>query len=153
MSEVAQRTIVEAVAIAEREGLTCILPRACEVLLDLDKGAVVSDAVMKAIRRTDSTPLTLFSDALTTISKSGNRHMYFRANRDLTNVERILLQACLGSDPVREILSFFRDTLSSEAPTVLFETPTGAKAVELWRARLDRSFDSDSLELSLYDPC
>lgn len=43
-------------------------------------------------------------------SKSGlpHRHVYLIADRDLSDPERIALQACLGSDRVREFLSLMR---------------------------------------------
>ena len=57
-------------------------------------------------------------------SRSGypHRHVILRANRDLSPPERIALQACMGSDLVREFLSLMRYMGGGEA-TTFFEDP------------------------------
>lgn len=52
-------------------------------------------------------------------SRSGlpHRHVILRANCDLSPAERIALQACLGSDLVREFLSFLRYIQGGEGTT------------------------------------
>lgn len=57
-----------------------------------------------------------------TTSKSGGTHVYLRCERDLSDLERTLLQAILGSDRTRETLGFIRIILgSTRPPGVLFE--------------------------------
>ena len=59
-------------------------------------------------------------------SKSGlpRRHVYLKTTRVLTPVERIALQACLGSDRKRELLSMMRVYLETKRPaTIFFEAP------------------------------
>lgn len=59
-------------------------------------------------------------------SKSGNTHARVRLGRDYPLVERILLQACLGSDLRRELLTFRGLQEGQEDPCLLFR-PKGQK--------------------------
>lgn len=54
-------------------------------------------------------------------SKSGGekRHITLTLKKDITDTERILLQACLGSDPVREFLGYIQ-VLTGDPHPVLF---------------------------------
>ena len=54
-------------------------------------------------------------------SRSGgeNRHITLTLSRNVTDIERILLQACLGSDPVREFLGYIQ-VLEGDPHPVLF---------------------------------
>lgn len=53
-------------------------------------------------------------------SKGGNDHVRLRVNRSLTIEQRIALQACLGSDPKREVLSMARAQNGVARPSRLF---------------------------------
>lgn len=53
-----------------------------------------------------------------------HRHVVVRCARDLQSpLERVLLQAVLGSDPKREALDWVRIVTGSHTPSVFFETP------------------------------
>jgi hypothetical protein len=65
-------------------------------------------------------------------SKSGNTHVSIRVetpiiggipgfHRSLPGLERLFLQVCLGSDPVRELLSWGRARNGAPYPTLFFE--------------------------------
>jgi hypothetical protein len=58
-------------------------------------------------------------------SKSGGekKHITVTLFRDVTPLERVGLQAMLGSDRKRELLSFIRVLNQDEDPTVFFELP------------------------------
>lgn len=59
-----------------------------------------------------------------TASMSGNKHVRVVFPREVSDVERVALQACLGSDRVREMLSMVRIIKGisvSRPPTVFFE--------------------------------
>ena len=58
-----------------------------------------------------------------TLSKSGNKHVRITLPISVGPLERIALQAMLGSDPKREILSVFALRDGETTPTVLFEKP------------------------------
>lgn len=69
---------------------------------------------------------------LKTVSKSGKWHVYLKLRRGLTALERIALQAVLGSDLKRELFSAIRVEIDNENPSVLFETPAEAERVRAW---------------------
>ena len=54
-------------------------------------------------------------------SKSGNTHCRITLREPLSDTERILLQLALGSDPVRELLSWGRVRNGCPYPTLFFE--------------------------------
>jgi hypothetical protein len=58
-----------------------------------------------------------------TVSPGGNTHVYLRFQNPLTAAERIALQAALGSDRKRELLSLIRHFNGEDTPTVLYERP------------------------------
>jgi hypothetical protein len=62
----------------------------------------------------------------TTTSKSGNLHVYIDLMNDITPVERVMFQACMGSDIKRELLTY-QNLLDStnERPQFLFEKADG----------------------------
>jgi hypothetical protein len=53
----------------------------------------------------------------------GHWHVVLEFDRDLTPTERLVLQACLGSDRKRELLSLLRIWLVPEAPPTVFFEP------------------------------
>ena len=63
-----------------------------------------------------------------TTSKSGNLHAYVELKHPVERTERIMLQACLGSDPLRELLTY-RNTIQDDnmRPQFLFELKDAAK--------------------------
>lgn len=103
-----------------------------EVLLDWDdpeRDAVVYDKNLDVLNRLlgddgldfDIAPKFL-SEVKRTTSKSGGVHVYLRCIRDLSELERGLLQAVLGSDRTREALGFIRVLRGCKRPpSVLFE--------------------------------
>jgi hypothetical protein len=127
---------------AEALGLDVVLPEPNELFIDLDDPAdelqlqtmldvlngkaSFDDAVMHG--KSDSDPLLETVETKRTTSKSGNTHVYLKvsAKTPLSDIERIALQACLGSDRKRELLSALRILLSLDRPaTVFFETKPG----------------------------
>lgn len=132
MSEVIQRNAEEVEAIAERMGLVCILPEENELQIDADHpwNPDVFDRVEKVLQENNGIQIL---DKLTTISKNGRKHVYMRLSKSVAPSTRIAIQSCLGSDPIREILSIIRLMSGSDAPTALFETKLQAARVENWR--------------------
>lgn len=53
-------------------------------------------------------------------SKSGNKHVVLSLPEPMTAEQRIVLQACFGSDRKRELLSFMGAKSGSPYPIVLF---------------------------------
>jgi hypothetical protein len=79
-------------------------------------------------------------DRLYTRSKSGNCHVYLRLLRAHPVMERIAMQATLGSDSRREYFAMLRAKLSlRDAAVVLFETKDEAPRVREWLMRKSSS--------------
>lgn len=54
-------------------------------------------------------------------SKSGNSHYKITLEEDFTALERVAMQAALGSDGVKELLAIFRIQNGIEEPSILFQ--------------------------------
>lgn len=134
-STVAQRSEEEAIDIASSAGLVAFFPRDDEAFLDIDDTAYIPrNKVMDALNAAENMAdrLAVVSSIVTT-SKSGNKHVYVRFDRPLLLLERLVIQAVLGSDPVKEALTLLRVLAESTGAIALFETPDQAKRVERWR--------------------
>lgn len=105
---------------AERENLAIVLPKPNELLVDIDN----EDA-----ENVFNTLLPLVAEYIGLISvernpsKSGHPryHLTVTLGRDVTPLERIALQAILGSDRKRELLSFIEMTNGDQTPTLFLE--------------------------------
>lgn len=103
-----------------RSGLVAVLPKADELFLDVDNRADLE--VMKEILGVLGLRFQVVEKQRTTSkSKNGHVHVVLKAPRELHPLERIALQACLGSDRKREALSLLRHMDGKYAPTVFFE--------------------------------
>lgn len=112
----------DAVTRAEADGYTVIRGTPRTLLLDLDTPDHILQyeqtlGMLKSF--VDVTALEEWA------SKSGTgKHVHISVDREMTATERILLQACLGSDPLHEILSLVTGIWQDNAePTVLFKPP------------------------------
>lgn len=104
---------------AEKRGFTIVRPGADELLLDLDRPIDVAFMVdTLAILKDNGFP---FEETKRIVSKSGHLHVYLKAPRAVTPLERLALQAMLGSDRKRELLGFLRIENEVPDPTVFFE--------------------------------
>lgn len=129
------RTKEQIRAVAEEQGLICIFPEADELQLDIDQPFGVYNATQrKRVEDVLAQNGINIVSTLITESKSGNTHIYLKLDQGFEDyLFRITLQAAMGSDPVRETLSFLRYRAESEAPIALFETGKAAKDVFQWR--------------------
>jgi hypothetical protein len=132
MSESLARSEEEVEQIADERGLIAFFCKDDELMVDEDTPpssplwTAVEDAIWKGGHH-------FLKDELETTSVHGKKHRYYKLESPLDPTERLLLQACLGSDPLREVLSLLRLKEGSEAVTVLFETPHEAARVIRWR--------------------
>ena len=110
--------------VAQERSLVLVLPGARDVFIDIDDDAslAIFDAMMGVLASNGGVfPLR---EVKRTKSEHGNTHVYLEASRDLSDVERIALQACLGSDRKRELLSMLRLEVESPFPaSTSFEVP------------------------------
>lgn len=111
---------------AKAHGLEVVVPDVYTLQLDIDDDTSMQTFfVMHEMLASNGVRIT--TERITR-SKSGNRHVYLRLDRQLTDIERIAWQACLGSDRKRELLSLLsalqlRGERSQHPPTLLFERP------------------------------
>lgn len=77
-------------------------------------------SLLKSLGRTTSRANVVEQTYELLTSKSGNRHVLVRLKEPLPVMERILLQAALGSDPDRELLCWAGARAGKQAPVVLF---------------------------------
>jgi hypothetical protein len=105
---------------AKLESLEVKFPAPNELFIDIDNEHSFAlyekqmDIVKKYIGATD---------AVITTSRHGlpGRHIVVTLDRDVTELERIALQACLGSDRVRELLGFVQYQNNDPHPTLFLE--------------------------------
>lgn len=112
--------------VAQRLGLVAVLPGPCDLFVDVDSDAAM-DWLLQMLPSLEDEEGALTVEVVTVVvSKSGlpHRHVYLRASRALSSLERVALQACLGSDRKRELLSLLRVwSGAARPPTVFFELP------------------------------
>jgi|ERR1700722_139612 len=106
---------------AEERGCVVVVPKANELFVDIDTKEQFDmfTRCLEVLRRTEKCTATW------TESPSGEPHhfhMIVSLERDVKDpLERITLQACLGSDPMREMLSWQRYKCGDNVPTLFFE--------------------------------
>lgn len=108
---------------AKQEKLEVVFPKKNQLQLDIDNDAAY--AVYEAhydivdgywgISYTDEQP--------SRSGKPGKKHITVTLSREVTNKERIALQAFLGSDLKREVLSFVQEEEGDPHPTLFLEKP------------------------------
>jgi hypothetical protein len=120
----------EAIATAEREGLSIVRGTPDTLLLDLDTDQHKAQfaAMLPLIRSTVGVAKVVDE----WVSRSGvGRHVVIKLDRQLTATERILLQMALGSDPEHELLSLTTGIWEGNTePTVLFRPACPAPVKE-----------------------
>lgn len=108
-------------------GLDVIIPGPNDIQLDLDNPSLDNSTLDRAISILNSNGVPV-SIVKRLPSKSGiGEHVYLSWPKPLTELERLLLQACLGSDRVRELLGYFRHLRGIEPVSCLFEKPEEKK--------------------------
>jgi hypothetical protein len=108
---------------AAERGHVCMYPSSFELFLDIDSfeglgrlhATLNQNAYIKSI--VDGVPLVKTSPS----GKAGRFHVIVFLKKRVDKFERITLQALLGSDLSREILSYQEAQAGCEQPTVFFE--------------------------------
>lgn len=96
-----------------------VLPESNQLQMDIDDDESYEFMVnMIALLQSNGFAVELTK---TTISKSGNRHCYIKTPWELSLVDRIALQASMGSDRKREILSLVSIYKNEGVVTCLYE--------------------------------
>jgi len=126
MSEVSL-TLEAAVEAATMKGLVLKFPAADELFVDIDSNEDFEVFEKHVARLGAFVPVS--SIEITPSNSAGERrHAVVKLGRDVvSDSERVLLQAVLGSDRMRELLSWARiQSGLREHPTVFFERPESA---------------------------
>jgi hypothetical protein len=106
--------------VAATLGLRVVVPGPRELFLDIDSPEDLA-FYREQLSRLNSR-IHMLTETRITRSSGGNYHVYLESVYALTPVGRIMLQAILGSDRVRELLSYLRIELKlNREPTLFFE--------------------------------
>ena len=109
---------------AEKKGCVILVPSAREAFVDIDDGPSLE--IFEAnIARLKEIELLSHKRHRSPSGTEGRYHVVVTFERDITPIERILFQALLGSDRVREFLSYQRHVRGDATPTLFFETKGG----------------------------
>ena len=115
-------TYEQCVEAAKEKGLVVVIPKPNELFVDIDSQAqfeLFENLVVTFLRQEHAT----WTAAPSPSRAPGHYHVTVHLHRDVSNRERILLQAVLGSDPMRELLSLQRCDAGNVHPTLFFERP------------------------------
>ncbi len=116
----------QAVEQAESEGLTVVHSSTTLLLIDLDGAQAIdyfNDSVERVTDALKDRDVTL-TELARWKSKSGKGlHIKMKLSKPLNVSTRLLLQACLGSDRLREFLSLMRKWDGCKEPSLLFRPP------------------------------
>lgn len=104
---------------AASEGLKIVFPEQGQLLIDLDTNEQLKQFIAMYIRYAKD-----HWDSWFTISKNGKIHAYIDTKSLLNDCERVALQACFGSDPIRTWFSLQRIAADIDQPTLLYERTT-----------------------------
>lgn len=122
------------ILIAKEQGLVVVEPEDNQLLIDIDNGA--DEAIYREMLEVLENNGIDYAEEKRTVSRGGNTHIYGRiliegfkddAAIEVDPLLRVALQACLGSDRKRELLSLLRIVLKLQrTPTLFFETKEAA---------------------------
>lgn len=96
------------------KGKLVIRPDCFQVFVDIDKqeDLAIYDKAYSILKKEAG-----LEEEKRVASPSGGTHIYLRARQPISQIERLLLQACLGSDRVRETLAYIQ-LLTGQNPEV-----------------------------------
>jgi hypothetical protein len=116
--------LVNSIKIVERARVTgevVIFPESNQLLIDID--SELDHAMYIRLSSILSEWCTIEREEIKPSSSAGHYHITLTLNKELDPVTRIALQACLGSDKKRELLSFIRFQRGDERPTIFIAPP------------------------------
>lgn len=116
----------EAYKAAEILGMEVVLPQDNQLQIDIDNEesykVYLGNLVRYKLHFADN-PVLFTEEKPSKSGKEGKRHITVTLADPISNEQRILFQALLGSDPVREMLSYIRLVNDDEHPTLFIEKP------------------------------
>lgn len=117
------RTLGEAEALAKARGCVIVYPKPNELFIDVDSAAdMVAFEKSFEILKKEWPESKVVRKTSSSSGRPWRFHFVVDMGCSLSELERIALQACLGSDRTRELLSFIRwDVDHDPSPTIFFE--------------------------------
>lgn len=112
-------TIESAREKARARGLQVVFPSSRELQVDIDS----AESMAVFLANVDRLNHEGYEVRPSPSRAVGHYHITVRLPYEVTPLERIALQAMLGSDPVREMLSYGRLQRGIDQPTIFFERP------------------------------
>ena len=106
--------------LAVKENLTVVYPGDDEVLIDIDNEHSFQ-VYMKHMQVISKHLGILSENVQPSRNKKEGRHVTLRMKSPVTELERIAIQACLGSDRMRETLGFIQYKNGDPHPTLFLE--------------------------------
>ena len=105
---------------AKAKGCKVVVPKSNELFVDIDceEDLERSRKYLVHIQRMEKCSYRITESPS---GRPGRYHVVVTLERDVEPMERILLQALLGSDRVREVLSWQRLRRGEKLPTLFFE--------------------------------
>lgn len=105
---------------AQKDNLNVVFPMANQLQIDIDNehSYAVYQKMFEIIDRHYGVRSTSDKPSRSGLPK---RHITLTLNQNVTNMERIALQACMGSDRVREILSVVQEASGDPHATLFLE--------------------------------
>lgn len=111
---------------AAAKGCIVVLPKPNELFVDIDSMEALAtfDVAIRKLKETKGLAKTTFVTRPSPSGRAFRYHITVTLPRFVKNAEeRILLQALLGSDIVRELVSWGRVQRNAPNPTLFFEKP------------------------------
>lgn len=108
---------------AKQEGWEVVLPKKNELFLDFDNATDYIAHRRLLVIVQEFYAVTVVRDTPSPSGKPGHHHVVLKMHEDITETERVLLQAALGSDRKRELLAWVRIKIEDKHPTLFFEKP------------------------------
>ena len=117
---------IGAIKRAEEQGLRTVLPKGNQLLIDLDSEEQYQTYLKRFARVQES---LFIQEVYNQPSKSGlpKRHIIIELEKSIDVRERLILQLYLGSDPIREFLSYLRFLQDDPFPSLFFEKKEDTK--------------------------
>lgn len=130
MSQIDQQTPADAERIAAEKGMYVVYPAPNQLLVDIDSEAQYGAFLKNAENLVRIGLMRSYRESPSPSAEPFHFHITVTLSRNVADVnERIFLQAILGSDPIRECLSYVRHHEGNPTPTIFFEKIQYAEVV------------------------
>jgi hypothetical protein len=129
---------------AKAEGFKVVRGRPTRLVLDLDSDSdlhfyrTIFPRMVEEIKKRRGIDMTVIEEWK---SKSGGYHVTIKLSKPLPIKTRLLIQACLGSDRLKEWLSLCRYWAGKPEPSMLFRPPDKHKNYDAYQERVSITDD------------